>query len=285
MSYGEPLKDTGKPLPLVSLLTKPVMLSISNYAMLALLDMSAMALVPLVWSMPIDLGGLNLSPASIGMWLSGYGCLNGILQFFFPRVVGRLCPGHVVLASMAAYVTIYTMFPFENLAARYISRGHDSANATVWLLVLLQLSSICITDMGFSASFSRPRRYARLNLLNIFVNKGSVFMFIVAAAPKQSFAWRNERPRPDRGCFLAYSRARGRRIAVCVLVRKRCLEREFCLCRTPRICLCCALRRRSAAEAYMEARGWKVTPAVTRIPPNSVFQISESHTIILPLQY
>jgi hypothetical protein len=150
----EPQKDTGKPLPLVSLLTKPVMLSISNYAMLALLDMSAMALVPLVWSMPIDLGGLNLSPASIGMWLSGYGCLNGILQFvFFPRVVGRLGPGRVVLTSMAAYVIIYTMFPFENLAARYTSRGHDGPNATIWLLVLLQLSSICITDMGFSASF------------------------------------------------------------------------------------------------------------------------------------
>jgi hypothetical protein len=141
----EPQKDTGKPLPLVSLLTKPVMLSISNYAMLALLDMSAMALVPLVWSMPIDLGGLILSPASIGMWLSAYGCLNGILQFvFFPRVV---------LTSMATYVIIYTMFPFENLAGRYTSRGHDGPNATIWLLVLLQLLSICITDMRFSASF------------------------------------------------------------------------------------------------------------------------------------
>jgi hypothetical protein len=36
--------------------------------MLALLGVAAMALVPLVWSMPIDLGGLDLSPdASIGM--------------------------------------------------------------------------------------------------------------------------------------------------------------------------------------------------------------------------
>jgi hypothetical protein len=26
------------------------------------------------------------------------------------------------------------LFPFENLAARYISRGHDGANATEWLL-------------------------------------------------------------------------------------------------------------------------------------------------------
>lgn len=134
------------------LLTKPVIISITNYAMLALLDMSAMALVPLVWSTPIEMGGLNLSPASIGLWLSAYGCLNGVLQFaLFPRVVGRLGPGRVVLASIASYVIIYTMFPFENMAARHATAAHGSGtNTTVWLLVILQLASICITDMGFS---------------------------------------------------------------------------------------------------------------------------------------
>jgi hypothetical protein len=126
------------------------MISIANYAMLALLDMSAMALVPLVWSTPVELGGLNLSPASIGLWLSAYGCLNGVLQFvLFPRIVGRLGPGRVVLASMGAFVIIYTMFPFENLAARYAAHG-GGTKMTVWLLVSLQLASICITDMGFS---------------------------------------------------------------------------------------------------------------------------------------
>ena len=134
------------------LLTKPVLTSISNYAMLALLDMAAMMLIPLVWSTPIELGGLNLSPASIGLWLSAYGCLNGVLQFtLFPRVVGRLGPGRVVLASIIAYVVIYTMFSFENLAARHAISAHGvGMNAAVWLFVILQLASICITDMGFS---------------------------------------------------------------------------------------------------------------------------------------
>ena len=141
-----------KPLPLHMLLTKPVMISIANYAMLALLDMSAMVLIPLVWSTPIELGGLNLSPASIGLWLSAYGCLSGVLQFFlFPIVVGRLGPGRVVLASIVAYVIIYTMFSFENLAARHATSAHGAGtNAAVWLFVILQLASICIADMGFS---------------------------------------------------------------------------------------------------------------------------------------
>jgi len=175
-SRDTPKEDTGvdestsaiapeKPLPLPMLLTKPVMISITNYAMLALLDMSAMALVPLVWSTPIEMGGLNLSPASIGLWLSAYGCLNGVLQFaLFPRVVGRLGPGRVVFTSIAAYVIIYTMFPFENMAARHAAAAHGGGtNTVVWLLVILQLASVCITDMGFN----------------------SVFMFIAAAAPNK----------------------------------------------------------------------------------------------------
>ena len=143
-------RDTPQPVPLLSLLTRPVMISISNYAMLALLDMSAMALIPLVWSTPIDLGGLSFSPASIGLWLSGYGCLNGVIQFvFFPRVVGRLGPGRVVLMSIALYVVIYSMFPFENLVARLALRS-GGTTVGVWPLVVLQLVAICITDMGFS---------------------------------------------------------------------------------------------------------------------------------------
>ena len=157
-----PLKDTNvraidpamaeKPLPLRMLLTKPVMISIANYAMLALLDMSAMVLIPLVWSTPIEFGGLNLCPASIGLWLSVYGCLSGVIQFtLFPSVIGRLGPGRVVLASIVAFVVIYTMFSFENLAARHAMSAHGAGtNAAVWLFVILQLASICISDMGFS---------------------------------------------------------------------------------------------------------------------------------------
>ena len=136
-----------QPLPLRQLLTRPVLLSISSYAMIALLDMAAMALIPLVWATPVELGGLDFNPASIGLWLSGYGCLNGVVQFtMFPRIVARLGPGRVILTSVAAYVLIYTMFPLENLAAR-------ARSASVWLLVVIQLASICITDMGFSERY------------------------------------------------------------------------------------------------------------------------------------
>ena len=165
-----------QPLPLRALLTRPVLVSVSSYAMIALLDMAAMALIPLVWSTPVELGGLNLSPASIGLWLSSYGCLNGVVQFtLFPRVVARLGPGRVILTSVAAYVLIYSMFPLENLAAR-------ARSTSVWLLVMLQLASICITDMGFSELSVSLRGSLRLDK---FSRTDSVFMFIAAAAPNK----------------------------------------------------------------------------------------------------
>ncbi|KAI9443834.1 hypothetical protein H4582DRAFT_2071320 [Lactarius indigo] len=95
-----PKQDPEGPLPLRALLTRPVLISVSSYAML---DMAAMTLIPLVWVTPVELGGIDfdLNPTSIGMWMSGYGRLNGPVQFrSFPRLVARLGPGHVFLTSV-----------------------------------------------------------------------------------------------------------------------------------------------------------------------------------------
>ncbi|KAH8986569.1 major facilitator superfamily domain-containing protein [Lactarius hatsudake] len=82
-----------QPLPLRALLTRPVLTSVANYASLALLDIAAGALMALVWSTPIALGGLGLTPASIGLWLSAYGCASALFQLaFFPRLVARFWP-------------------------------------------------------------------------------------------------------------------------------------------------------------------------------------------------
>src|ERR1700677_1788628 len=85
------MKATEKPLPLHALLTRAVVVSVANYGMIGLLEIIAGALIPLVWSTPVEFGGLGMSPASIGLWMAGYGFLNGIIQFVaFPPIVGRL---------------------------------------------------------------------------------------------------------------------------------------------------------------------------------------------------
>jgi hypothetical protein len=138
-----------QPLPLRSLLTRPVVISIANYGTLALLEIAASVLMPLVWSTAVDLGGLGLSPASIGLWMSAYGCVGAVSQFaFFPHVVARFGPGRLVFASVGAFGLIYALFPFENLLAR----GTETV-AAVWPLIVLQLVSMALSDMGFSECF------------------------------------------------------------------------------------------------------------------------------------
>jgi hypothetical protein len=83
-----------EPLPLRALLTRPVLVSVANYSVIALLDIAAGTLTPLVWSTSVEFGGLNMSPASIGLWISGYGFMYGIFQFVaLPRFVERFGPG------------------------------------------------------------------------------------------------------------------------------------------------------------------------------------------------
>jgi hypothetical protein len=139
------LEDEEKPLPLRSLFTRPVLISVANYGKIGLLKMTATTLLPLIWSTSVEFGGLGMSPVSIGLWMAEYGTLNGVPQYIaFPRIVGRFGPRHVFITSIIAFVPIYLMFPFENLTLR------TGSGACLWVFIVLQLGSISISDMGFS---------------------------------------------------------------------------------------------------------------------------------------
>ncbi|KAH9169222.1 MFS general substrate transporter [Lactarius sanguifluus] len=163
-----PVNDQEGPLPLRALLTKPVVVSIANYCMISLLDIITISLIPLVWSTSVGFGGLGMSPASIGLWTSGYGIMNGVFQFVaFPRFVGRFGPWHIFIACIILFFPVYIMFPLESLALRHSSRD---LNPAVGLLMILQLSSETLANMGF----------------------GVIFMYMSSAAPnKQSLGTTN----------------------------------------------------------------------------------------------
>jgi hypothetical protein len=147
-----PPNESDKLLPLRSVLTKPVVVTVINHTMFALLNGVAVTYIPLVWSTPVEFGGLNLSPASIGLWLSVYGGVNGIFQFlFFPHLIRRFGPRHVFVSSIVACAVIYAIFPFENLALRIAGGG---SSLVLWLLIILQLSSLGVSVMGYGKFFA-----------------------------------------------------------------------------------------------------------------------------------
>jgi hypothetical protein len=143
-----PVKNIESPLPLRSLLTRPVVVSVANYCVIALLDITAGTLIPLVWSTSVEFGGLNMSPASIGLWISGFGFMDGIFQFIaLPRLIGRFGPRRVFIASILCYFPFYIMFPLANLALRHASPSHGLGLA-VTLLIMLQLTAVSLSAMG-----------------------------------------------------------------------------------------------------------------------------------------
>jgi MFS family permease len=138
--------ESDKPLPMRSVLTRPVLITVANYAMLALLSAVLESCAPLVWSTPVEFGGLNMDPETMGMWMSLYGGIDGIFQFFFfPRFFKRLGLRNVFFCSISSCAVIFIIFPFENLA---ILAG-GGPNVAVWLLIIMQLLSLCFFDSGY----------------------------------------------------------------------------------------------------------------------------------------
>jgi hypothetical protein len=138
--------ESDKPLPMRAVITKPVLITIANYAMLALLSGVLEACTPLVWSTPVEFGGLNLSPEYIGMWMSLYGGIDGLFQFFvFPIFFSRFGLRRVFVCSIFSAAVIFVIFPFENI----VLRAGGGLNVAVWLLIILQLVSLCFFDSGY----------------------------------------------------------------------------------------------------------------------------------------
>lgn len=148
-----------EPLPLQKLLVFPVVISILNYATLALLNISVNALLPLFFHMPLDMGGLNLEPATIGYIIGVYGAGTGLFQFlFFAKLVRRFGPRRIFVTSLSAFIPIFLIFPVVNIVAKKLG-----VSLLVWVLVGCQLVLLFFMDTAY----------------------GCIFMYITASAPNK----------------------------------------------------------------------------------------------------
>ena len=139
-----PLHD--KPLPLRKLLTYPVVLSVANYVTLSFLSICALALLPLFFAMPLDIGGLNFSTSVIGYITGSYGLVDAIFQiFFFSSIVRRWGERPVFIAAMSTFIPIFFLFPLIN----FLARGWNQSSFGVWILLGFLLMLLAFTDMAF----------------------------------------------------------------------------------------------------------------------------------------
>lgn len=134
------------PVPLRGLLTRPIILSVSSYGLLAALEMAYLALLPVFYSSAIEYGGLGLPPSAIGIILGVFGLTNGAFQgVFFSRIVLRLGVKRLLMTAMTAFIPLFAMFPLIHSMAR-----QWGTSPVVWVAVALQIVIAIVMDMAYS---------------------------------------------------------------------------------------------------------------------------------------
>lgn len=139
--------DAEKPYPLRQLMTRRVLLAVTNYATLSLVDICYRATQPLFFSTPISSGGLGLDPPSIGKILASFGILNGIFQVTcFARAHALFGTKRLFVGGLCCAVPVFALFPVMNAIARAYGLG-----LAVYSAVALQI----VCSLGLSSCYGR----------------------------------------------------------------------------------------------------------------------------------
>jgi hypothetical protein len=125
-----------------------VVLTISTYAIHAFLEICNFALVPLMYTTPIEFGGLGFDPTQMATCLAISGVMTGILPFFFfHRVVKSIGLRRSLLIFISGLVPAFLFFPINGTRAQ-----HAGMDAVTWTLVLVHMLTLAGIDMAYSAT-------------------------------------------------------------------------------------------------------------------------------------
>jgi hypothetical protein len=126
-------------------MTRRVVLSVINYGILSLVDISYRAIQPLFFSTPVKSGGLGLAPPAIGKILACFGLLNSIFQLLcFARAHALWGTKGLFIGGMLCAIPTFALFPVMNALARAYGVGR-----VVYAAVALQL----ISALGISSCY------------------------------------------------------------------------------------------------------------------------------------
>ena len=133
--------------PSRTLLTRPVLLTIANYSTFTFLEVCVWTFLPLVYTTPIQLGGLGLDPTRMGETMAVYGIMKGILQLtVFDHILGFLGLRSTFITLLSCFVPSFLLFPIAGIHAQYAGR-----DIVLWILVLIQLLCTVGINMAYGA--------------------------------------------------------------------------------------------------------------------------------------
>ncbi|KAF8183406.1 major facilitator superfamily domain-containing protein [Pholiota molesta] len=115
---------------------RPILLTILCVFLLAFMDMCNFALLPLMWSTPIPLGGLGLEPFRIGVALGSFGLASALVQVqIMGPVIRRFGSRRVFRVSSASSLLSFMMYPLM----KYFAQRAGHVNGAVIACMIVQL--------------------------------------------------------------------------------------------------------------------------------------------------
>ena len=130
-----------------NLLNRRVLIPVICYVCLTSLHGASNAIQPLFLAMPVNIGGLALTPRNIGYILSIYGVANSLCQtVMLGRLVRRFGVKAVFVTSISAFIPIYAFSPVMNLLVR-----RSGFSYVIWVVLGCQLSASLVMELGYGA--------------------------------------------------------------------------------------------------------------------------------------
>jgi MFS family permease len=118
--------------------------------MISLIDIAYKGVMPLFYSTPISLGGLGLSPASIGICLAIYGILGGLFQVLcFAPITNRYGGKRVLVFSLAMGFPIFALFPLMSAWTKH----YGYITPAVYGMIFLQIFFSTLFGMSYGTTF------------------------------------------------------------------------------------------------------------------------------------
>ncbi|KAF9223446.1 MFS general substrate transporter [Gyrodon lividus] len=184
-----------RPIPITTLMkTYSVMIPIANYGTLALVEIGFLALLPLFYSAPIEIGGLGLSPSIIGTFLATFGVADGVVQaLFVAKIIDRIGARNLFCWAVLFFYPLTALFPI--MSAVITAQGR--VGPAIWALLVLQLIFMVLMDMSYAVIFvfttrAAPNKYSLGTMNGLSQTTTSIARAIGPALATSLFAFSKE---------------------------------------------------------------------------------------------
>jgi MFS family permease len=162
-----------------AILTRPLLMTLTNHVFLTFLDMCHFVLLPLMYSTSIPLGGLGLDPFHIGVTLGTFGCINSLIQMnFLGRLIRKFGARRVYIFASPALASCFAMYPIMS----FFARRAGGVDAIVITCMVVQLTCHMAIYMAYGM-FSSLGTSTPTNIL-FFCGTGSLQVILVENVPE-----------------------------------------------------------------------------------------------------